>query len=345
MRSGNHEAARRIRARIVDEPVAEGEDPPRVVEAHRHVVLLLALLGRGQHVLEPVLEPAHGPPEPPREERDEHVLGIDDELGAEASADVGRDHAHLMRRQVEEIADELPDLVRHLGGGPHREQAEGRVPVRDEPARLHGLAAAPPDAELDLDDARRGAQRGLDVSARETHPPGQIVRHVVVHGRRPRGQRLSRGQRLVLHVYQLARVFGRVPAVPHHHRHHLADEARAAVGKHGKVVAAQLGVRRHDGKRPAGRVQIHKAHDVHHPGVLARARGVHPHDAGVGVGAPHERGVEHSGQSDVAHVLPAPGQEPRVFLAEVAIADELHRGAPAARRAAAASSPACTMFW
>ena len=32
----NHEAARRIGARIVHEPVAESEDPPRGVEAHRH---------------------------------------------------------------------------------------------------------------------------------------------------------------------------------------------------------------------------------------------------------------------------------------------------------------------
>ena len=110
-------------------------------------------------------------------------------------------------------------------------------------------------------------------------------------------------------------------------------------------MTAQLGVRRHDGKRPTGRAQIRKAHHVHHAGVLARARGVHPHDTGVGMGAPHERRVEHPGQSDVAHVLPAPGEEPRVFLAEITVADELHRGAPAARRAAAASSPACTMFW
>ena len=165
-----------------------------------------------------------------------------------------------------------------------------------------------------------------------------------MHGGRARREGLRRGERLVLHVYQLARIFSRVPAVGDYDRHHLTDEVRAAVREHGEVVSTQLRVRRHDGKRPAGLAQVGEAHHVHHPGVLTRARSVHPHDARVSVGAPHERRVEHPGQDDIAHVLPAPGQEARVLLAKVPVADELHRDGPS-RRAAAASSPACTMFW
>ena len=131
----------------MDEAVAQGQEPSLVVEADRDLVRLLALLGRGQHVLVAILDPAHGPPEPAREERDQHVLGIDDELGAEAAAHVGRDHAHLVRRQAEQVADELADLVRHLRRRPHRELAAGWVPVGDEPARLHRLAPAAPDRE------------------------------------------------------------------------------------------------------------------------------------------------------------------------------------------------------
>ena len=93
----HHQAARRVGAGVVHEAIAQREQPPVVVEADLHRVDLRALLRGGQHVLEPVLEPAHGPAEAQREERDQHVLGIDDQLGAEAAADVGRDHAHAVR--------------------------------------------------------------------------------------------------------------------------------------------------------------------------------------------------------------------------------------------------------
>ena len=74
-------------------------------------------------------------------------------------------------------------------------------------------------------------------------------------------------------------------------------------------------------------------------------RGVHPQDASVGVRAPHERRVQHPRQNEVAHVPTAPGEQARVLFAEVPVADELHRGPPSARRVAAASSAASTMFW
>ena len=78
-------------------------------------------------------------------------------------------------------------------------------------------------------------------------------------------------------------------------------------------------------------------------GVRESSGRVHATDAGVGVRAPEECNVEHAGQHDVRHVAPAPGEQPRVFLAEMPVADELHADAAAARPAAAASSAACTM--
>ena len=42
--------------------------------------------------------------------------------------------------------------------------------------------------------------------------------------------------------------------------------------------------------------------------------------------------MQHAGQGDVAHVAPAPGEQPRVFLAEMPVPDELHAGSPAPRR-------------
>ena len=328
----------------MDEAVAQGQEAARVVEAHRHVVLLLALLGRGQHVLEAVLDPPHRSCQAAREERDQDVLGIDDELGAEAAAHVGGDHAHLVRGQVEQVGDELADLVRHLGGGPHRELVERRVPVRHEPARLHRLAPAAPDAQANRNHPGGRAERGRGVAAGERHAPGQIVGDVVVDRGRARGQGLGRRQHLVVDLEQVARVLRRVPAVGHHRGDGLAHEAHAVARERGEVVPAQLGMRRHHGECAPGAAELGEGHHVHHPRVRARPVRVHPADARVGVRAPQQHDVEHAGQREIAHVTPAPGEQARILLAEMPVADELHAEGAAARPAAA-SSAACTMCW
>ncbi len=110
----DHQAARSVGAGVVDEPVAQGQQAPLVVEAHRDLVLLLALLGGGEHVFEAVLDPAHRAGQPARQEGDEHVLGIYDQLGPEAAAHVGRDHADVMGRQLQQVREELTNLVRDL---------------------------------------------------------------------------------------------------------------------------------------------------------------------------------------------------------------------------------------
>ena len=250
-----------------------------------------------------------------------------------------------MRRQVEEIGDELADLVRHLGGRPYRELAEGGIPVRHEPARLHRLAPAAADAKRERDDARRGAQRGLDVPAGQRDPAGHVVGNVLVDGGRAGRERLGGGERLVLDLDQLARVLGGIPTVRHHGGHRFADEPRSVAGEQGEIVAAKLGVRRHHGEGPRRGAEIAERDHVRDSGMRAGARGVHAMDARMGVRAAQEHDVQHAGQGDVAHVAPAPGEQPRVFLAQIPVPHELHAGSPAPRRTAAASSAASTMFW
>ena len=210
--------------------------------------------------------PAHGPRHAAREERDQHVLGIDDQLGAEAAAHVGRDHAHLVRRQVEEIGDELADLVRHLGGGPHRELVERRrssrrrAPASPSAGRRRARCAATSGR-----DAGRRAQRGRRRRRGQRHAPGHVVGDVVVDGGRARRERLRRRQRLVLDVDQLARVLRGVPAVRHDGSHGLArrsargrpragrSSGRAAPGAGGTMAERAAGgaeVRRTTPRRP-----------------------------------------------------------------------------------------------
>ena len=158
--------ARRVGARVVHESIAQRQEPALVVESDLDRMDLRALLGRRQHVLQTVLEPPHGSAETQCQEGDQDVLGIDDQLGAEAPAHVRRHHAHPMRLQPEQLADELPHLVRDLRRRPHREELGDGVVLGDEPARLHRLTAGPADAQRHARTPGRRVQRGLDVTAR-----------------------------------------------------------------------------------------------------------------------------------------------------------------------------------
>ena len=60
------------------------------------------------------------------------------------------------------------------------------------------------------------------------------------------------------------------------------------------------------------------------PGCVAGARGVHATMRAWACGLRRTHDVQHAGQRDVAHVAPAPGEQARVFLAQMPVADELH---------------------
>ena len=322
----HHQTAWRVGAGVVHEAVTQREQAALIVEADLHRVDLGALLRGCQHVLEAILEPPHRAAETSRQQRDQHVFGIDDQLGAEAAADVGRQHAHAMRLEREQIADELAHLVGDLGRRPHRQEPGHRVVLGDEPSRLHGLATGAADAQGQARPARCRLQRGRDVAARESHAAREVVGDVVVHARRPRSRRLlRRRQRLPGDVDQRARILRGVASLGDHDRDSFADEARAVAGEEGEVLAGERRVGRHDRQWAHGVVQIGERHHAHHAGRLRRALGVDRADAGVGVWAAEDGGVEHARQRDVAGVAPTALHETRVLLAEEPVADELHR--------------------
>ena len=61
------------------------------------------------------------------------------------------------------------------------------------------------------------------------------------------------------------------------------------------------------------------------PGVFIARGGVDGADAGVGVRAAEDGGVQHARQRDVADVAAAALHQTRILLAEEPVADELHR--------------------
>ena len=98
---GQVDALRRIGALVVDHPAAHAEQAPVAVERDLEIPILVALLHGGEKMLAPVLDPFDRPPQEEARGRQRHLLGIHDELGAEAAADIGRDHADLVLVEAE----------------------------------------------------------------------------------------------------------------------------------------------------------------------------------------------------------------------------------------------------
>ncbi len=103
-----------------------------------------------------------------------------------------------------------------------------------------------------------------------------------------------------------------------HHRHFLQLEAHLAVGEHGLHVAAERG---HpvqlDGLQVVGGQHRDDA------GHGERLRLVDRLDAGVRVGAAHDRAEQHAGKLDVVDVSPPAAEEAGVLLAQAGRAHPL----------------------
>ena len=183
-----------------------------------------------EHALAPRLRPAHGPAGLAGEPADEDVLGRE-RLGAEAAADVARDHPHLGRLEPERAREPVAVRVRRLGREPDVEAAvlvdERGGRARLERRRRHPLA----------DDAPRGD----DLAALEhvlVRSDGDVradVRADLREEQRLAAQRLrrvdERRQRVVLDEDELGGVDARGRAVGEHDRDDLAGEADDVVAR------------------------------------------------------------------------------------------------------------------
>ncbi len=137
---------------------------------------------------------------------------IEVDLRAEAAADVGRDHAHLVLGQAEhERRHQQPLDVRVLVGDVERVAVVGAAVRRDRGARLDRVRDQPVVDDVELGDVRRLGERRVDRRLVAERPRVALVaRRRVVDLRRARLQRVDavddRGQHVVVDVDQLGRV-------------------------------------------------------------------------------------------------------------------------------------------
>ena len=120
-------------------------------------------LGRRHHVLRAVVDELHGLPGFPRQQR---RVARDDRrvffLAAKAATGLHLDHAHLVRRQIEERRQRLVNVVRTLHRAPDR-HAVGRVRRSHHAVRFDVELLLRAGLVFALDDEVGRGERGVDV--------------------------------------------------------------------------------------------------------------------------------------------------------------------------------------
>ena len=133
------------------------------VERHLGVGDVIAAVRIGEERLRAVGDPFHRPADALRRPQRHDFFGIDENLGAEAAADVGRDHAQLvLGRHADEGGDDKARHVRVLRRVPQREGAGAGIVFADRGARLDGVRHQPIVDDVELGDVLRRLERGLD---------------------------------------------------------------------------------------------------------------------------------------------------------------------------------------
>ena len=163
-----------------------------VLERRLQLPVLVTLLDRGEKVLAAVLHPFHRAAEPEPGGRDRDLFGIHDELGAEAAADVGRDHANLVLVEPEQPHQERADLVGELGRCPERQPILVRVVGRQHAAAFDRMGAAAMLLQADADAVRRAAESGGDIAVGLLDLRHHVALAAAVRERRARRQRAAR---------------------------------------------------------------------------------------------------------------------------------------------------------
>jgi hypothetical protein len=320
------------------------------------VLDLTAAVRRRREVLASGLRPLDRFAELHRDPGNQDLLAIDVELRAEAAADLGRDHAHAALGQLQHLGELRAEQMRDLRARPDRQLLRGRVPLRDDGARLHRERDHPLLLDPELDDEVRRFE-GLfalgDLTALRV--VGDVVAELLVeHGRILAGRLLridGRVERIGVDLDRLGRVACGVAIACDDDGDGLADVADLADREHG--VLRDLQPREVEPARHVAGLsgEILARVDRDDAGHRLRLRDVDGEQLRVRVDAPRDGGEEHARELHVVGVGGAPGDQARVLATLDSGADGLrddgrHAQAPFdVRIFSAAERTALTMCW
>ena len=149
-------------------------------------------MGVGQEGLGAVAGPLHRAADLLRGPQRDHFFGIDEDLRAEAAADIGRDHPQLvLGRDVVERRQHQAGDMRVLRGGVEREMLLRRIVIGDRRAWLHRVRHQPVIGDVERHDIGGRLERRI---GRGFVADGPVIDHVARGFRmKLRRARLDRG--------------------------------------------------------------------------------------------------------------------------------------------------------
>ncbi|GJE71975.1 hypothetical protein CHKEEEPN_3528 [Methylorubrum podarium] len=244
------------------------------------------------------------------------------QAGAEAAAEIGVQHPHLLRLQAEGAGDvvvgvrDALDLVVHGVGAVLLDDDGGGV-------RLHRVVVlvGHPVLAVDADLGRVERRRGIAPRLRRRLDAGPLHRRIVGF-RRLRREVGARGHDAVIDPHQRGGVARGLEILGHDERHRLAGEddavrsqrlERRAGGRHRVLVILRV--------VGGGRAVLVGEH-LDHAGHGLRGRGVDAPDAALGDGARHHHAVGEVGGGELTGVLGEAGDLGRAVDAADGAADE-----------------------
>jgi hypothetical protein len=254
-------------------------------------------------------------------------LGIDENLRAKTTADVGGDHAQLvLRRHADKGGDDQPCDMRVLGGVPQREGAGAGIVIADRRARLDRIRHQPIVDDVELADVLGRLERRVDrFGVAEMPLIDRVVRRDVVDQRRSgflRRRRIGDGRKDRVIDFDFLRGIARLrQRFRDHHRDRIADMASFADGErrmrrhfHWRAV---LGMNHPAADKIADLVigKLGAGEDGEHARHAGRGLGVNRFDRGMRVGRTQEIGKNLARAGDVVGVVTHAGDEAAIFLA------------------------------
>ena len=333
-----------------------------LVELHRHVerenaaVIVdggrdldgLGARGSGRrHVLDAILDPLDGAAQQLRGGTDRDVLARDAGLLAEGAADIGRDHAKLLRRLAEQSREQQPQRVRRLRRRVVDEIAGAGMVIRDAATRLHRHWCDALGGERLAHDARTGERR---VRIAELHALGveHVRADVLEQGRSCRIlgllDRRDGVEDVVFDDDRVARVLRHVAAFGQDQRDRIADVAHLVGGERGEHRTGDVRCLRPELHRVGDLRELRAGDDRHDAVERARLLDVEIGDATVRDRAAQEDRVHHPRQPDVVDIATAAAEDLLVLDAPDALAGEAGRGRNAHTPRSAASRIPWTML-
>ncbi len=321
----------------------EAEDLALVVGRELGMRDVIAAVRVRQERLAAVARPLHRPLQAPRRPQADDLLGVDEDLRAEAAADVGGDDAQLvLRRDADEGRQHQAGDVRVLARRVQREDAGAGIVVADRRARLHRVRHEPVVDDVEPGDVVRLGEGLLRLRLVAELPLVDEVAggDLVDLGRAllPRLRGIRHGvEDLVVDLDHLGGVTRLALRLRDHHRHLVADIAHRVAGDRGVRAGlhrlAVLGMDEPAADQVADRALVEvvaRGHELpevlagvdrHHARGRLRGRDVDRPDPRMGVRRAHEDRVQLAGPVYVVGVVALACDEPAILHPRDAGAD------------------------